>query len=181
VLSNDPRAFGYDARYHAVEPRASRIDLNHGFEFKTELWIGGAHTSLGEVLLPEHLEDAWLIDCAGELPFSYREAAAALYMRVFADLENIPSSYDRVAGLARDLALFLKGVQLGAANGLDPLPDGPPSRLYVMCSQGFNRSALFTGLLLRGLGVDAPEAVRLIQEARPGSLSNQTFVRLLGE
>lgn len=100
-------------------------------------------------------------------------------MRVFADIETVPSSFERIHGLARDIALFLTGVQLGAANGLDPLPDGPPSRLYVMCSQGFNRSALFTGLLLRNLGVEGDEIVSLIQRARPGALSNQTFLSLV--
>lgn len=79
------------------------------------------------------------------------------------------------------MAFFLKGVQPGAGTGLDPMPDSPPERLYVMCSQGFNRSALFAGLLLRHLGLGHEEAVRIIQTARPGALSNQTFLRLIRE
>jgi protein-tyrosine phosphatase len=44
-----------------------------------------------------------------------------------------------------------------------------------------NRSGLVAGLLLRGFGVDHEQAVRLIRAARPGALSNETFVRLLAE
>jgi hypothetical protein len=178
TLSNDPRAFGLSTPHH-TSPRVSRLNLNHGAPISSELWLGGAHTDIGELLLPRQLEGAWLIDCAGELQPSYREAAAAVYMRVFADTETVPSSFERIAGLARDLALYLAGGELGSANGPDPLPAAPPERLYIMCSQGFNRSALFAGLLLRNLGVEAREAIRTIQEARPGSLSNQTYIRLL--
>jgi protein-tyrosine phosphatase len=53
--------------------------------------------------------------------------------------------------------------------------------VYSLCTHGMNRSGLVTGLFLRGLGVDAEEAVALIRAARPGALSNESFVRLLRE
>jgi protein-tyrosine phosphatase len=49
----------------------------------------------------------------------------------------------------------------------------------VMCKQGLNRSALMAGLILRELGASPAEVVEAIRAARPGALTNQTFVRLL--
>jgi protein-tyrosine phosphatase len=48
-----------------------------------------------------------------------------------------------------------------------------------MCTQGFNRSALVAGMILRELGASPDAIVEAIREARPGALTNQTFVRLL--
>ncbi len=118
-----------------------------------------------------------MIDCAGELPASFADAAALSLSRVFADIDSVPSSFDAILGLARDLATRIAGP---AADG-DGLPSARPQRLYVMCSQGFNRSALVAGLILRELGARPEDVLRDLRISRPGSLSNQTFVRLLIE
>ena len=48
-----------------------------------------------------------------------------------------------------------------------------------MCTHGMNRSGLVTGLILRSLGIGAPEAVDRIRLARPGALSNLHFRDML--
>ncbi len=178
VLGNEPHH--HDGHHEKrLDPRANLIPIAHRSDIRTEIWVGGADTAIGEPVTPAHLRGAWLVDCAGELPASFRAAATACFARVFADVESVPSSFDRVAGLARDLALRLRGSPFGLTKGLDELPAELPSRLYVMCSQGFNRSALVAGLVLRELGAEPAAAVDAIRAARPGSLSNETFVRLV--
>ncbi|MDP2622533.1 MAG: hypothetical protein Q8Q29_01905 [Actinomycetota bacterium] len=140
----------------------------------TEVWVGGAESAVGELLTPNDMRGTWLVDCAGEIAREFTAAASESFMSVFADIDSVPSSFDRIAGLARELA-----VRLADGNG-DEAP-GPPSRLYVMCSQGFNRSALVAGLILRELGAAPDEVLREIRRSRPGSLTNETFVRLLLE
>jgi protein-tyrosine phosphatase len=44
---------------------------------------------------------------------------------------------------------------------------------------GFNRSALVAGVILHKLGVPGPDAVRSIQERRPGALYNDCFAEYL--
>ncbi len=143
--------------------------MYHRTDVRAELWVGGGDSLVGELLTTEHLRGAWLVDCAGELPPGLADGVSQLYTRVFADIESVPSSLDRLVGLSRELAAALT-------------PDGDatgPEKLFVMCSQGLNRSALVAGLILRELGAAPADIVREIQRSRPGSLSNATFVRLL--
>ena len=135
----------------------------------TEVWVGGAESALGELLTPNDMRGTWLVDCAGEIAREFTAAASESFMSVFADVDSVPSSFDRIAGLARELA-----VRLADGDG-----GGAPERLYVMCSQGFNRSALVAGLILRELGAAPDDVLREIRRCRPGSLTNETFVRLL--
>lgn len=159
----------------SVEPRASRIQIPGREELVTELWMGGADSLHGELLVPAHLADAWIIDLAGDLPEVYRGAAACWLPRVFADVEQVPHGYARLAALAESIAACLTGA--GASDGW-PHPDEPPARVYVLCQQGLNRSGLLTGLILRALGVPAEQALSAIG-TRPGALTNLTYVRLV--
>ena len=173
TLSNEHH---FGAANRRFEPRATRVPISHRDDIEVELWVGGADTALGEAIESHHLDGAWLIDCAGELPTHFRELATACFPRVFADLEVIPSSYERIASLAKDIAAHVQGAvdEESALHGHDQ-----PVRLFVMCSQGFNRSALMAGLILRGLGADPADIVAAIRLARPGALTNATFVELL--
>jgi hypothetical protein len=139
--------------------------------------MGGANSLHGELLVPDELCDAWLIDLAGELPDEYRSACAHWLPRVFADIEAVPQHFDRLDALARSLAACMSGDT--HADGW-PHPHEPPRRLYVMCQQGMNRSGLLTGLILRALGVSTEDALAAIA-SRPGALTNQTYLRLLHE
>lgn len=162
--------------HQRFEPRANRVPINHRDDIDVEIWFGGSDTAVGEALALEHLEGAWLIDCAGELPPAFRAAAAACFARVFADTEVVPSAYERIEELAREVAAAVLG-ELHEASALNH--HERPVRIFVMCKQGFNRSALFAGLVLRELGAEPPDIVEAIKSARPGALTNQTFVRLL--
>lgn len=172
TLSNEPH-FGAARRF---EPRATRIPITHRDDLDIEIWVGGSDTALGDELELHHLEDAWLIDCAGEMTPAFRDAALACFPRVFADLEVLPSNYERLRALARDIGARVRGE---AAEAL--AEHASPVRVFVMCSQGFNRSGLMAGLILRELGAEPDEIVRAIRRARPGALSNEAFVRLLTE
>lgn len=48
-------------------------------------------------------------------------------------------------------------------------------KVLVHCTAGFNRSGLVNAMILYKLGVLGEEALRIIRQARPGALSNQTF------
>jgi hypothetical protein len=163
----------------SAEPRASRITVPIRPRLYTELWMGGANSLHGELLLPADLRDAWVIDLAGDLPDAYRVAAACWLARVFADVEQVPYAYDRLAALAVSIAACLRGAQDEERKGW-PHPAIAPARLYIMCQQGMNRSGLLTGLILRALGV-ASEAALTAVASRPGALTNQTYVRLVRE
>lgn len=151
-----------------IEPRATRIPIRHRADIRGELWVGGADSALGEQLTVEHLRGAWIIDCAGEVPLAMREAAARCTMRVFEDMEQAPSGYQRIESLAAEVAQALVGP-----------PETVTPRVYVMCKQGFNRSGLVAGRILRALGLPGEQAVSDIRGRRPGALNNQTFVRLV--
>jgi hypothetical protein len=161
----------------AGEPRASRIVIPGRTDLSTELWMGGANSLHGELLVPEELRDTWLIDLAGEMPDEHRRACACWLPRVFADIEAVPQHFDRLDALARSLAACMSGDT--RSNGW-PHPHEPPRRLYVMCQQGMNRSGLLTGLILRALGASTEDALDAIA-SRPGALTNQTYLRLLHE
>lgn len=160
-----------------AEPRASRIHIPDRVGVSTELWMGGANSLHGELLAPGDLADAWVIDLAGDLPEDYRAVAACWLSRVFADVEQAPYAYARLAALAESIAACLTGSE---ASDEWPHPAVPPTRLYVMCQQGMNRSGLLTGLILRVLGASPDDALAAVA-ARPGALTNQTYVRLVRE
>jgi protein-tyrosine phosphatase len=53
-------------------------------------------------------------------------------------------------------------------------------RVLVTCAAGLNRSGLVSGLALRRLGVDGPEAVELVRRARgPRALGNPAFAAMV--
>ena len=162
----------------AAEPRATRIPIPGREDIATELWMGGAQSGLGEVVQAEDLRDAWVLDLAGDMPEAYRPACVCWLARAFADMEQIPDDYARLAALAQSIAACLEGAN--AEDGWEH-PATAPRRLYVMCNQGMNRSGLLTGLILRALGVPGEAAVAAIGDRRPGALSNQTFARLVRE
>ena len=134
---------------------------------------------LGKPLDDDDLRDSWLVDCAGELPPDYRARASGSIMRVFGDIDAVPTTYDRIELLAHQLASQLRGEVSDRASAEDALPDGPPERIYVLCKQGMNRSALLAGRVMRLLDVPAEQTVELLRAQRPGALSNQTFVDLI--
>lgn len=146
-------------------PRASLV-VTHG-RLQARLWMGGAHALRGDVLEIETARRAWVIDCAGDVEDEYRAAAGRFLPIVFLDVEEQPASLGRISSIASEVAASLTS-------------GTPGQSAYVLCTHGMNRSGLVTGLILRELGYDPEEAVRLIRAARPGSLSNHTFVRLLG-
>jgi hypothetical protein len=161
----------------AYEPRASRIIIPGREDMLTELWMGGANSLHGDLIAPSDLFDAWVVDLAGDMPAEYRTACGHWLPRVFADVEQVPHGYQRLAALAASIAACLAGE---VRDDGWPHPADPPRRLYVMCQQGLNRSGLLTGLILRALGVPPEDALRAIA-ARPGALTNLTYVRLVRE
>jgi len=168
VLFNHPRS---------PEPRASRIHAP-GFEhLRTEIWMGGADSLHGERLGPSHVEDAWIIDVAGEMPHDLRKAAALWLPRVFVDIEVEPPNIDWLYQLANSVAAAVHG-QPSTEGDAWPHPVDAPARIYVMCQHGMNRSGLVTGLILRAVGVGAEETLASIA-TRPGALNNQTYERLV--
>lgn len=130
----------------------------------TEIWMGGAHSLIGESIEGSHLGRSWVIDCAGDMHASYRDITARWVACVFPDLDGPLASSNHVM---RTVEQALEAVVAG--NG------AAPERIYVMCQHGMNRSGLVSGLILRGLGVEAQEAVDRIRMARPGALANDAF------
>ena len=159
------------------EPRASRIPIPGRADLASELWMGGAQAANGDLVEPGDLEDAWVIDLAGDMPEAYRAACRYWQARVFADMEQVPSDYPRLTALAESIAAAMSG---SGGNATRPHPAETPRRVYVMCQQGMNRSGLLTGLILRALGVSGDEAIAAVGN-RPGALHNQTYARLVRE
>lgn len=144
-------------------PRASLVlAAGEAANNATEIWMGGAHSHVGEEITHEAVNSAWLIDCAGEIDATYRTATGRWLACVFPDLDGPLASSNRVAEVVQ---LTLESISSGSA----------PERVYVMCQHGMNRSGLVTGLLLRGLGVEPRETVERIRRARPGALANDHF------
>jgi hypothetical protein len=150
------------------EPPRATLLAAPGEMARTGLWMGGAHTTLGEPIAVETLAASWVIDCAGDMPHGYRKAAGRWLAYVFADLESVPGRFERLQHLVAEVA-----GAMSSANG------AAPRDVFVVCQHGMNRSGLVAGLLLRELGLTGEDAVARIVSARPGSLSNQTFRRLL--
>lgn len=145
-------------------PRASLVlAANEAGNGRTEIWMGGAHSHIGEALMHESLGASWLIDCAGEFDHSYRNALGRWLPCVFPDLDGPLASSNRVA---ETVEMTLQSITLSGE---------APDRVYVMCQHGMNRSGLVAGLLLRGLGIAPREAVERIRGARPGALANDHF------
>ena len=172
--ASTPRSVGV----RGFDPRATRIPIAHRDDVTTELWMGGSYTAFGQPLAASDLRGAWLVDCVGELTDVFRDAAAACFMRVFEDIDDVPSSYARIDALARAIGRVMVGAAPGDA--LEAPPE-PPDRVYVLCKQGLNRSALVAGRILRELGATGPAAVAEIRRRRPGALTNLTFERLIRE
>lgn len=134
----------------------------------TEVWMGGARSHIGDAVTESLVAVSWLVDCAGDMPSAHRTAAGLWVACVFADHDGpLPPSL-RLDNVVADAARAARGDH-----------GQPPDRIYVMCTHGMNRSGLVTGLILRSLGVDGPEAVERIRAARPGALSNLHFRDML--
>jgi hypothetical protein len=133
-----------------------------------EIWMAGADSHVGTELGMEWFETAWVLDCAGELPREYRRVAARWESFVFADIEARPDRLERLLAIARS---FAEGAT--AAGG--------PSKLVAVCHHGMNRSGLGAALMLRALGMDAEQAIRLVRAGRPGALGNRAFEAIVAE
>ena len=136
----------------------------------TEIWMGGAHSLLGESIEGDHLAQSWVIDCAGDMHASYRELTGRWLACVFPDLDGPLASSNHVT---RAVEEALSAVLAG--NG------SAPARIYVMCQHGMNRSGLVSGLILRGLGVEPRDTIDRIRMARPGALANEAFRHMVIE
>jgi hypothetical protein len=147
-------------------PRATAILRPGDFGALAGLWMGGARSTGGEEVPPGRLAMALLIDTAGEMPHEHVAAALETRHCVFTDNEEIPSAYPRIR-------------ELSAAAAAALTTRGGPAEVFIVCSQGLNRSGLLTGLVLRELGVPGTEAVALIRRLRPGSLANHAYEQLL--
>jgi hypothetical protein len=160
-------------------PRATYIHLPQLPHVKTELWMGGAHSTTGDPLLVDDLVGAWVIDCAGDMPEHYRAVSAWWLTEAFQDCDELPACWDRLVALAQSVSRCLTGAR--DSRTADDHPAEPPPRLYVFCNQGMNRSGLMVGRILRALGLAGEEAFCCITMQRPGALSNLTFARLVRE
>ncbi len=150
-------------------PRASLVlAAGEAANRSTEIWMGGAHSLIGETIDGDHLGDSWLVDCAGDLDASYRARTGRWLACVFPDLDGPLASSNHVS---RTVEQVLESILRG----------DPPARVYVMCQHGMNRSGLVSGLILRGLGVEPGHTVERIRAARPGALANAAFLALLLE
>ena len=153
-----------------VLPRASLVLPAGALGNRAAIWMGGARALRGVELHPHALAGAWILDAAGDISFAHRAAATRTLDCVFDDIEEAPPGYQRILQIVGHAAEAARGCQ----------PDRPVS-LFIFCAQGLNRSGLLTGLILRALGVPGREAVERIRAARPGSLANQAYERLLIE
>ena len=133
-----------------------------------DIWMGGAHSHVGEPMHAQQLAAACVIECAGDLPAFYSPATKLWVPCVFVDVEGRPVRFDRLLAIAGQVA--------DAARGHG---DMPVERVYSICTHGMNRSGLMAGLVLRELGMDGTSVVERILERRPGALSNVSFRRIL--
>lgn len=156
-------------RRHAHIPRASLVlGAGEASNPHTEIWMGGAHSLLGDELEHSGLGGSWLIDCAGEIDRSYRDSLGRWVACVFPDLDGPLASSNRVERVVRETVEAVLH-----ANG------AAPDRIYVMCQHGMNRSGLVAGLIMRSFGVEPATVVERIRLARPGALANDSFRRIL--
>ncbi len=148
------------------EPPRANLLVPPGELCVAGIWMGGAHTMLGTSISLEVVERAWVFDLAGDMPPAYRSRAKRWVSRVFADIDSVPREFEGLRATVREMAK-----ELEAGTG--------PEGVYVMCQHGMNRSGLVSGLLLRELGMSGSGAIERIVQARPGSLSNVAFRRLV--
>lgn len=152
-------------------PRATLLSLQaHLPEFTAQIWVGGAWADFGQPVELDHVRSARVIDLAGVLPDTYREAARRWTRFVFDDIDAVPASLERLLTIAAESAATLRSED-----------EASPAQLYVFCQYGMNRSTLLTGLVLRHLGLPGPETVHLLQKHRPGALANDAFRRIVEE
>ena len=145
-------------------PRASRVlAAGEALNGATEIWMGGAHSHVGDEMTHEALRSAWVIDCAGEMDRAFRASSARWLACVFPDLDGPLGSSNRVHEVVEATLATIRNDATA------------PQRVYVMCQHGMNRSGLVTGLLLRGLGVEPRDTVERIRRSRPGALANDHF------
>lgn len=133
-----------------------------------EIWMGGAHSHVGEPFHPQQLHSACVIECAGDLPAHYAPATKMWVPTIFLDVDARPLRFERLLEIAAQVA--------DAARGRGPTA---VDAVYSICTHGMNRSGLMAGLVLRELGMAGQEAVDLIQRTRIGSLSNISFKHLI--
>ena len=153
-----------------VSPRATLILPPGVRDNSAAIWMGGARSLGGHHVALNRMRTAWLVETAGDMPAAFHEMARNTLFCVFADTEEVPSVIDRI----RDTAVRVADAARLQASA--------PTDVYIVCSQGLNRSGLVTGLVLRQLGMAGSAAVDLIRSARPGALSNHAFEGLvLGE
>lgn len=148
-------------------PRATLVLPAGARANRTAIWMGGAHSLGGVDVVVEQMREAWLVETAGDMPAAYHQTAARTLYCVFADIEEVPSVIERIHATAAAIAAASR---LGAQ---------APPEAYIVCSQGLNRSALVTGLVLRHLGIPGAEAIELIRRTRPGALTNSAFEKLV--
>lgn len=130
------------------------------------IWMGGAHSHVGQPVEVAHAASGVIVDCAGDVPAAYREAGGQWIACVFTDLDAPPPNLATIERHARTL-----GAALARRNGSSAAPEN----VYILCTHGMNRSGLVAGLLLRELGMAGPKAIERIVERRPGALSNVAF------
>ena len=149
---------------HVIPPRASLVlAAGEADNPATEVWMGGAHSLVGETLGDPYLSRSWVVDCAGDMPSAHRTSAGLWVACVFADIDGPLSPSLRLEEVIERTSYAAR------------TPHAAPERIYVMCTHGMNRSGIVTGLLLRSLGIEGREAIDRIRLARPGALSNQHF------
>lgn len=163
-LEDFPRAAATETpRASLVLPPGSVPGLQAG------IWMGGAHSHLGQEITERTVSESWVLDCAGDMPVHLQAVSQRWASVVFADIDERPAKFERLVETVREWS-----IELRLAGG-----DSKPGDVFVMCQYGMNRSGLATGLLLRTLGIDGDETVSRIVRARPGALSNDAFRRLL--
>lgn len=150
-----------------LPPRATLVLPAGACDNRTGIWMGGAHSLRGQDVGLAQMPEAWLVETAGEMPAAFHRAALRTVFCVFGDLEEVPSVIDRIRTTAASVAEAVRTAT------------GGPRDVYIVCSQGLNRSGLVTGLVLRHLGIPGEEAVAVIRGSRPGALANHAFESLV--
>ena len=92
-----------------VVPRASLlVEAGEIAGLRTSIWMGGAHSHVGEEIHLEGVDGTWIIDCAGDLPASIRERSTKFTPMVFPDLDGIPTRLYRIEETAREAAIIAR-------------------------------------------------------------------------
>lgn len=133
---------------------------------RANIWMGGSHSHVGELVSAAPLQNSWIIDCAGVMPAWYREQVGRWVACVFEDVESRPSRLWHIEEVANEAAAAVAS-------------ESGPSDIIIVCQHGMNRSGLMSGMLLKAMGFAGDDAVSRIMERRPGSLSNLTFRQIL--